>query len=280
MWITSVQQAAQNEQRRRRHAAKIALRSEHRNQQTPAAHWPAASGPESCASGVRAMIKPATVAISTVHDVVVSIVDTGNDVARRAAPRPTTSAMPSHRRMPPARPVPSTVRLDSCGYGRRVGTRPTIEGRRECAGRKQHQHPQRIAERVGKQHGRQRAFRQADRPASPQPDWRSRRSRSRSARRASSSRPAASTSRNSTYTSTIAIRMLAIAHANTASTRGPTARIARRSQVTISRNSSAGSSCAVSVRCAVCTSGVGDQTPADRERRDEQISPARSAAAP
>jgi hypothetical protein len=64
------------------------------------------------------------------------------------------------------------------------------------------------------------------------------------------------------YTMVIAIRMLPIAHANTASTRGPTLRIARRSHVTINRNKSVGRMYWVSVRCAVCTSPVGDHTPA------------------
>ena len=53
------------------------------------------------------------------------------------------------------------------------------------------------------------------------------------------------TLRNSSDATTMPMQIDTIAHANTPSTRGPSAMMARTSQVTISRNSSAGSACAV-----------------------------------
>src|SRR5688572_10722544 len=75
------------------------------------------AGPGTLASGVRATIRPATVAMITVHEVVVSIIEVGNAVASSAAPSATNRAIPSHSRMPPAS-AGSVVGAVSSGYGR------------------------------------------------------------------------------------------------------------------------------------------------------------------
>src|SRR5688572_27899770 len=75
------------------------------------------AGPGTRASGVRAMIKTVTVAVITVHEVVVSIIDVGRDVASSPAPSATNSAIPSHSRMPPAS-AGSVVGAVSSGYAR------------------------------------------------------------------------------------------------------------------------------------------------------------------
>src|SRR5688572_7598284 len=75
------------------------------------------AGPGTLASGVRAMIRPATVAMITVQEVVVSIIEVGNDDASSPAPSATNSAIPSHSRMPPAS-ASSVVGALSSGYAR------------------------------------------------------------------------------------------------------------------------------------------------------------------
>ena len=67
--------------------------------------------------------------------------------------------------------------------------------------------------------------------------------------------------RNNRKAVTKAMNRLTLVQANTASTRGPSARIARRSQFTINRNSRAGTRCETSVFCAVWISLLDCHSP-------------------
>ena len=91
---------------------------------------------------MRATISPASVAISTVQEVVVSIVETGSERRERARRRDRRAARcrataECRRR----RRLRRRARFDSSGYGRDVGARPAIEARRERAGGEQQRAP-------------------------------------------------------------------------------------------------------------------------------------------
>ena len=91
------------------------------------------AGPGSRASGVRATTARRASRSAPSMKSCVSIVETGSDVASRAAPRPTSSAMPSHSSTPPGSAGSAVAARVELRIRPRVGARPAIEARRERA---------------------------------------------------------------------------------------------------------------------------------------------------